>query len=188
MWSRSPFDECGEGFDDEEKECGPHLTIRTPPITYHIVKDQNTMDNPLVVSITCSPRRTNKEVKASTKFSNHKETRKIKFQAFEFLFGWLLMAWSPYIRGHYWPPSKAIPTSVSSTTDKGKIFVWVDMWNLQFMFISIVSLITFNQNVVYANFYASTVFNWGEHHSSISGDGEELIFYLIEIQVLFFSL
>lgn len=57
MWAHSPFDECREGFDDDEEECEPHLTIRTPP-TYHIVKDQNTMDKPLVVSITCSPRRT----------------------------------------------------------------------------------------------------------------------------------
>ncbi|XXG48061.1 hypothetical protein AAC387_Pa02g2600 [Persea americana] len=47
------------------------------------------------------------------------------------------------------------------------------METLQVMFIAL-AVIAFNQNVVLANFYKSTVFNWGAHHSSISSNGNDL--------------
>lgn len=47
------------------------------------------------------------------------------------------------------------------------------METLQVMIIAL-AVIAFNQNVVHANFYKSTVFNWGAHHSSISSNGNDL--------------
>lgn len=75
-----------------------------------------------------------------------------------------------------WAPSKACQLQfLLQTANKTEIFfVGVGMENFHVIFIALVSVIAFNPNVVYGNFYKSTVFNWGAQHSSVSSDGNDL--------------